>query len=792
MKDIRKALDTIALNNAEGLVSDYVLEKACEAYKTKDEDFLEDYSYDVYVAKSLFDHINGLEPDEEVCKAIVPGQTKVVDGVMYIYTVTPNAKTQYDWRVYNTVSGKKMPDQNKIDAKQKYVNQLFPSDLSSVKEVKTLGGSTGAKLVKDAAGNEYVMKRGSNTSSEHVKSEYLTNQLYNILGVRTPDTELYDNNGEAVLLSKFIPLTRVPNVSDYDEMAKNFVVDALLANWDVYQNDNCLIDSAGRVVRVDNGGSLTFRAQGKVKQFGYDVTDFDSMRKYNRSVVANLTDQDYIDQIDAVLKKKDDVVGFLLASNESVLAKTFEKRFDDLKRIKGDLQAKVARRNKTVKPRKLLDDAKMYRDFTDKELKDFWKKQAGNDYGEKLRLRNLYGWELLGSICKSRGFDARPKVVDDTEYWKLVSTSKYQMFRGVADGSNSAKDYVDDFKYNDNCYYGSQGIHGEGIYFAINDDPNPSKSGKTPQTYQQSTAYSTVAKSYSHNYTTGTYGEIIDCVLDPTAKIALVEDLEKEILSSIKVDKKKGDALISEIEGLYKLKKQRNADLNNLSKKTEDDVKSAMHWDGNTLSTFQNEIDDTDWGAIDDDGHPDYPSFDDFVKGNVFKWVKDNGGKVVEKGKNTDVFTLSLPNSKKTFMISRYQYENNAIKRKNTFAKPYNYPIQRFKDWMMNEHYYLIDKAVKKEIDNLGDKVNNIQSEISNIERSIKDKTDELNDLGKVKNPDADIMSGIYTSVKSGNKEAIGIYAALKGYDVIMQPNGNKSGVTFAVVLNRSKVIVRK
>ena len=476
MNELRKALDTFALQNAEGKVSDDLLVKACDAYKIKSDTFLEDYAYHVCVAKSLYDHLNGIEPDEEFCKSVVPGQTKVVDGVMYIYTATPNAKTKYDWRVFNGKKkiGRQVSDQKAVDAKQKYVNELFPQDLSGLKVIKQLGGSTGAKLVEDSRGNQYVMKRGSNTSNDHVKAEYLTNQLYDILGQRVPDYELYDDNGEAVLLSKYIPLTHTPSSKDYDEMAKGFVADALLANWDVYQNDNCLIDSAGRVIRVDNGGALHYRAQGSTKTFGVKVTDFDSMQKYNPSVVANLTTQDYINQIDEVLSKKDDVLNYL-EQNESdtlhaMVLKAMEGRFKDLERIKNDLNAKLNRKNRKIVPRKLKSDADMYRDFSDEELDALWNSVSGSYHNKLFDYDYQVGWSMLSNICKERGFDARPEVVDEATYWNMAKQSKYQMFRGLSSGGgHDAEYYADDFRYNDNCFYGTVGIHGSGIYAHVND-----------------------------------------------------------------------------------------------------------------------------------------------------------------------------------------------------------------------------------------------------------------------------------------------------------------------------------
>lgn len=787
MEEIKKALDRIAEGNALGEVSDDLLIKACDAYKIKSENFDDSYDYHVCVAKSLYDHLHGMEPDEEICKAVVPGQTKVVDGVMYIYTATPGAKTKYDWRVFKGKSkvGKQVDDDSKVDSKQKYINELFPSDLSSLKVIKALGGSTGAQLVEDAKGNQYVMKKGTNTSSDHVRTEYLTNQLYDLLGLRVPDFELYEDNGEAVMLSKYIPMTKVPSAKNYDDMAKGFVIDALLANWDIYQNDNCLIDSAGRIIRVDNGGALNYRAQGSKKTFGDKVDDFLSMQKYNPSVIANLTTQDYIDQINEVLKKRDDVIAFLVESNSNLFF-TFDKRFKDLERIKNDLEAKLAKKNKKILPRKLKSDADMYRELTDDELDAIWKGQSGSDYWRKLNATNYtVGWELLNTICEERGFTARPNVVDEAEYWNAVKQSKYQMFRGLADGGgHDAEFYSDDFKYNDNCFYGTIGVHGSGIYAHINDGDHDKSNTQT--TYKKSDAYN-AARSYA-----GRSGDILECVLDPSSKVALVPDLKKEILSLVTFDKAAVDAKQIEIDTLNNQLKQQQDDLNNITDKTEKEIKTNMHWDEDTLVMSQLEIDNTDWGRLNDDGDPDYPSFEDFVEKKVFDWVKKNGGTVTEKGKGTDVYIFTLPNSKEKFMLSRYQWENNAIKRKNAFSNAYNYPLKRFQDWMMKEHYGVINKKISKELEHIGDKVTNLQSDIKVTKNELNSKTSEMADLKKTKDPNGDIISGIYESVRGGSKEAIGTYAALKGYDAIIEPHGNGGPNSFMIILNRSKVIVKK
>lgn len=792
MIEINEALNILAFQNMEGKVSDALLERASDVFKVMSDDFLDDYNYHVCVAKSLHDYLNGVKPDVEICKAIVPGQTKVVDGVMYIYTATPNAKTDFDWRVFkgDKKVGRQVTDHRSVDDKQKYINELFPRNTSGLKTVGELGGSTGAKLVEDVRGNQYVMKRGKNTSNGHVKAEYLTNQLYDILGQRVPDYELYDDNGEAVLLSKFIPLTRTPTSKDYDAMARGFVVDSLLANWDVYQNDNCLIDSAGRVIRVDNGGALNYHAQGASKTFGSKLVDFDSMRKYNSIVLANLTAQDYINQIDDVLSRKDDVLNYLRQNAADPLhastLKAMKGRFDDLQTLKNEFNAELTKESRQIKPRQLKSDEDMYREFTDEEVKALWESVDG-DHKQKLFSTDLrVGWKLLSNICRERGFDARPEVVGEEAYWDAVSKSKYQMFRGVApDSAHNAKHYADDFKYNDNCFYGTVGIYGSGIYAHVNDGTN--NSDNTQSGYTSTDAYLN-ALGYA---TQG--GEVLCMCLDPSARVATVDDLEKEILSLIPpVDQAEYDAKQAEIDQLKADLAKAKSNLHGLTASIESKIKGDMHWNDDVLVVSQQDIDNTNWGAVTSTGEPNYPNWDTFVVGKMFDWVTKNGGKVKEKGKGTDTYVFTLPNSKESFMLTRFQWENNAIKRKNAFSKAYNYPLKRFQDWMMKNHYQIIQNAISKETAHLGNQIKSAKAKIAITKFVLNNKTHELENMKDIKAPNKDMISGICARVSRGQQEAIGTYAALKGYDAIIQPHGNGGPNSYMIILNRSKVICKQ
>lgn len=792
-KELRKALDTIALNHSKGVVSNDILIKACENYKER-VGFEEDFDYDMIVAKSVFDAINGMPQDTEICKAILPGQTKMVDGIMYMYVATPGAKTQYDWRVVrkgtkgikNIGRGGKLDD-TQVQAKQKFVNALFPKDLSTLKVIKTLGGSTGAQLVEDASGNQYVMKKGSNTNAGHVRSEYLANQMYDALGLRVPDYELYEeDNGETVLLSRFIPMTSAPNPSNFAEMAKGWIADVVLANWDVYQNDNCLIDSAGRVIRVDNGGCLDYRAKGQKKPFDNNVVKtYNDMIGYNRAIFAQLDPNDILQQIADITAHKKDIVGFLTESGQNALATIVGNRIDNLSQIESNIKKQQRLNQPNLTPRKVMAPTDMYRDFTDDELKDFWDNAQGSTGRAKLKHTDTLGWDLLSTICKARGFDVRPRLVDDTEYWKHVASLPKDlpmMMRGVSRrGGTSAQTFAHMFKHDDDCFYGNIGVYGEGIYAHIND-------GKTQN---QTRAGFTSSRAYQDavSYAGGDPNGVIMCAWEKGARIAKTDELIAEL--------KKNPPIAANTSKLQKELAKIKVDLDtaedtlrNLSTNTEQQVKTSMHYDEQGVQDLNIAIDTTNWGALDDNGDPDIPSWHDFVEVQMANAITANGGTVTpEHGQ----LTFKLPNSRTTFTITQNQYERpNAIKRKNAFSPAYHFPIERLKEWFTREHVAKVDAAVKEAVDNLGDAVSKLQGQISDLRQKYSDKKNEIKKKS-CPDPNGSIMEAIYDAVVNhGSMEELGIYAALKGYDGLYQSNGNGSGHGYQIILNRSRLVVKQ
>lgn len=823
MDKLRKSLDTIALAQSQGDCSIDTLIKACNNYKIK-KGLVENYDYEIMVAKSCIDAINEVEQDKEIAKAIVPGQTKVVDGVLYVYSATKvGSKIQYDWHVVRKGQktqaeigrGAKLSNQS-IQGKQAYVNDLFPNDLSTLKVVKTLGGSTGAKLVEDADGNQYVLKKGSNTNSDHVKAEYLSNQLYGIMGLKTPDYELYDDNGEAVLLSRFIPGTHAPSSSDFANMSKGFIADVLIANWDVYQNDNCLIKNAnGEVIRVDNGGCLNYRAQGSKKTFDGDVYDtWESMKKHNPGIATQLTDDGQLNQIKELLNKKDDVVNYLKEIGEDSLATIMEQRFDNLKKISDEISKqaaikaqKAAAKLGKVLPRQLKPEDEMYSELDEDTISEILdetenqtKCKADND--SILTATGDQGWALLANICKKRGFDARPEVLSESDFWKQRKTTEWPlMMRGFDSVS-----FLEDFKFSDFCHFGQYGIWGQGIYAHSDDVSNrgtdttkssPLKdNGSTETNWKSSDAYrgSESATGYAH----GNEDAVAKMFWKKGANIVNAEDLLDEIkaMGMSVVNNPKIKKLKSELDDLRKEWKKAELDLMNSGNIIKKAVFAKMNYDENAVAELSDYLETINWGSRNAQGNRNYPMFDEAVLKHIKPCVEKCGGKVdiLNQGKEDEQVHIKMGH--RDLYISKYSWNTNAVKQKNQFTAPYHYQAERFNTFFNTNCVGPANAAAEKEIQN-GKITQELNTKVNNVKKLYYNKEDEYNKETQMAqlNP-KDIYSRVYNNVKdlgyrdAGNRKSyLGIYAALKGYDGIYQPDGNRSGHGFMVILNRSKIV---
>jgi len=196
-----------------------------------------------------------------------------------------------------------------------------------------LGGSTGAKLAQAADGSQYVVKYGA--SKAHAAAEAGANDVYAAAGVTIPKHHL-DKDGAHVAeyLKDARPLAHVSEAeADHarKQLAKHFVLDAVLGNRDVVGPDNMnVLIKDGVAYRVDNGASFDFRAQGGKKDYGPGVVELKSLRDANinpttAKVYEHLTSKDVLDQATELHANK----AKILAAASEQYREVLGKRIDD-------------------------------------------------------------------------------------------------------------------------------------------------------------------------------------------------------------------------------------------------------------------------------------------------------------------------------------------------------------------------------------------------------------------------------------------------------------------------------
>lgn len=209
--------------------------------------------------------------------------------------------------------------------------------------VKDLGGSTGAKLVEDQNGIRYVDKFGN--SPAHIESEYATDAAYRAVGLPVPNAIIYDTPKGPLKRADYIGGQQLntwwatASAPQRDAMRAQLqagmAMDALLANWDVIglAGDNIIVDAQGMAWRIDNGGSLRFRAQGAAKgdAFGPTVSELDRFRDTSKNT---WTTKVFGGVSDAELRRQTFILG---DHREAILAALPEKdrelvgkRLDDM------------------------------------------------------------------------------------------------------------------------------------------------------------------------------------------------------------------------------------------------------------------------------------------------------------------------------------------------------------------------------------------------------------------------------------------------------------------------------
>ena len=214
----------------------------------------------------------------------------------------------------------------------------------------------------EQTGELYYIKFALNTAKEeHIESEILANKLYNLAGVATPEVIPVVINGETKgLASKFIEGLEEPKIAS--QMKSSFGADAWLANWDTTAIGNTFIRD-GKLVKVDNGGALRYRAMGELKpNFGDKVEELISLVEhkdwFSTDVYSSLTNKELIHSFEHVCNISDKAILNIVADKE--LAQTLINRRNYMRDILTEMKAT---------PKKDEDLASYFRKLSEKVSK---------------------------------------------------------------------------------------------------------------------------------------------------------------------------------------------------------------------------------------------------------------------------------------------------------------------------------------------------------------------------------------------------------------------------------------
>lgn len=153
---------------------------------------------------------------------------------------------------------------------------FWPS-IDNLEQIGNLGGSTGSLLYQDSkTGKKYVLKKGA--SADHIREEALADLFYEDSGIKIPESRLYETSEGPIKVSTYLENAKSFGDVYFDsyevgqqqlrnKVSKDFVIDALVANFDVidHEMDNILVGENGEVFRVNTGGSFHYNDKGELK-----------------------------------------------------------------------------------------------------------------------------------------------------------------------------------------------------------------------------------------------------------------------------------------------------------------------------------------------------------------------------------------------------------------------------------------------------------------------------------------------------------------------------------------------
>lgn len=205
------------------------------------------------------------------------------------------------WRMhYEAAEGKTKPAREKINE----VLDPKPAALELVPDESF--GSTdnqGGRWYKEKASGERYFVKDYQGNFDRCATEYIVGQIYAQFGIPATQPIILQNKiatkripGVRMEASKKHNAAYVKNYFSNADIKSGFVVDAWIANWDVFglDYDNIITDAKSRMYRMNHGGSLFYRGLGASKPSFANaaVTEVETMRNPKIAKEAGLVFQD--------------------------------------------------------------------------------------------------------------------------------------------------------------------------------------------------------------------------------------------------------------------------------------------------------------------------------------------------------------------------------------------------------------------------------------------------------------------------------------------------------------------
>ena len=175
-----------------------------------------------------------------------------------------------------------VPPLKVMEQQEKKIKSGTKSYTADLVKVSGKKGSNEGGLFKDKKLDTLHYVKWPN-SPARAKVEALTALLYAYAKVPVPTVRVIKFQGKDAVMSDWIEDATTmtwDEITKHKDVRAGFAADAWLANWDVVglQADNLVKGQGNKAYRIDVGGSMLFRAQGKPKGFPANVPELETMR----------------------------------------------------------------------------------------------------------------------------------------------------------------------------------------------------------------------------------------------------------------------------------------------------------------------------------------------------------------------------------------------------------------------------------------------------------------------------------------------------------------------------------